>query len=247
MAAREPRRVIAHDGIDVAASVATEDGEPVLIVLRQGQTFESAVDALTKALPDEHPSTVHALVRQALPDAPLLRAELREHSPVIARPVPPSTPGRSFTIAAAVVAVVFALVTYLYAVASVGVTHQPRPAAAAADVYVDVVQAAQLQCHQVTTANAVCTDPAGRVVSMQAGAPLVTLDWAEDRILVRAFGDAQEASDWARQKATAKMLGHAHSVGRYAVMGTDEQTMHAFIRRLAVRLHGAPVTPPIER
>jgi hypothetical protein len=248
-------RVVAHDGIDVAASVATEDGQPVLIVLRKGQTFESAVDALAKALPNEHPSTVNALVRQALPDAPLLRAELQEHSPVIVRPVPLVSPGRRFTVAAAVVTAVFTLVTYSYAArGAVSATRQPGPAptvaagAAAPDgVYEDVVRAAQLQCHRVTTVDAVCTDPSGRVVSAQAGVPLVTLDWAEDRIIVRAFGDTQEASNWARQRATVKMLRHVHSVGQYAVMGTNDRTMHAFIRRLAARLHGAPVTPPIEQ
>jgi hypothetical protein len=145
-------RVVAHDGIDVAASVATEDGQPVLIVLRKGQTFESAVDALAKALPNEHPSTVNALVRQALPDAPLLRAELQEHSPVIVRPVPLVSPGRRFTVAAAVVTAVFTLVTYSYAArGAVSATRQPGPAptvaagAAAPDgVYEDVVRAAQL-------------------------------------------------------------------------------------------------------
>jgi hypothetical protein len=242
-------RVVAHDGIDVAASVATEDGVPVLVVLRRGQTYESAVDALRTALPNAHPSEVHAYVREALPDAPLLRAQFQEHSPVVPRP-PGLRPRRAAVVAGTITAVAV-LVTYTLAISGKGsaapAPTEPTPTVTVVqglpgsdEAFEDVMWAAQLRCRRVSAANAVCTDPSGAVVAAESTPNLVTLDWAGDRTTVRVFGSAEEASAWSRQQATVKLIRTGvHPVGRYAVWGTDTVELRGLIARLGQRTPGA--------
>lgn len=238
-------RVVAHDGIDVAASVITEGGEPVLVVLRRGQTYESAVDALRRALPNAHPSEVAAYVREGLPDAPLLRAQFQEHSPVIARP--PGLRTSNAAIVAGAVTAFAVVVTYAFAIGSRGAAPgEPTPTVTVVQgmpgsgaAFEDVLAAAQLRCRRVAAADAVCTDPSGAVVAAESTPNMVTLDWAGDRTTVRVFVSAEEADAWSRQRATVKLLPTGvHPVGRYAVWGTDEVQLRGFVARLAQRARG---------
>lgn len=63
----DPHVIVEDVGVDAVLQV--EDGEAPLLVLRPGQTFTSACEAVARAVPQMHPDAVRRLVRRYLPDA----------------------------------------------------------------------------------------------------------------------------------------------------------------------------------
>lgn len=73
-----PLVVVQDVGVD---AVLVKDGGRGLLVIRPGQTFNSAVQAVQRVLPQMHPDTVRRLVREHLPHAPELMSMLVADQP----------------------------------------------------------------------------------------------------------------------------------------------------------------------
>lgn len=215
--------VLAHPGLDVnAAVVCRKDGTPAMVLLGLGQTFDNAVGAIHKVVPSLHPDEVRRKVRAALPGALKLGPmTFVEHAPVIERP--PRTPPVTITVFIAVgMASIVGLGIFAFAVRAAAAVR--GPAAAVMDAR-PVVHAAGLRCRSLSSLNMQCTDPAGGIVAVESSARVVTLDWSEDRVMVRQFPSAEEAEEFVEQKATRKLTPEAIPAGRYVVWGTDPERL----------------------
>lgn len=243
MTARTPDVFVADVGAD--AATVTSDGR-LLLVLRPGQSLSSAVRATGRCLPWLHPDQIRRIVRQALPGATDFQMDSAEESlplPLTGPPVRQRRRGRQL--------LPYALAVAGLLTAAAGWTvsaHRPDRPPSAVDV-----QAAQagadparlfdgfapmgVHCTPLGGGwSARCVDSKGTVmlgeVAVNPEQTLYSLAYGDDRIIVRRFGTAQQAAEWAAESATARVDPHVQRSGRWVMYGSDDARIAAYLRQM---------------
>ncbi|HET9656654.1 MAG TPA: hypothetical protein VFP72_14965 [Kineosporiaceae bacterium] len=213
--------------IEVDAALVEREGRVVALVLRSGQTFENAVDAVLALRTGLHPDAVRSLVRRNLPHIVDLTASLPAD--------PPSRRRRRVATLPAVAAMVLSLAAVIVVALGWEAVHgAEKPQASAITTLADQ---AGLVCRVVGARIARCTDPAsGRLMlaeeSTGPNTSLVTLGWGEHRVLAKLFDSEPTAQAWAQERATVALYGRVAIAGSWAVWGTDKAEVDGLVKAL---------------
>lgn len=217
-----PRVIVVDIGVD--AALYSEPGNRVL-VLRPGQTFNNAVAAAQRCLPDSHPDTIRTIVRTNLPGAPDF--DPPEAAPVRAtsgepEPTPTRWPWRKSLIP---------ILAAALAVVVVGAFGVVRAISGSADgpftdeAFAEFARRGEFVCHQTGELQATCTDPRGGVLVSEATigprSVVYMFSYGERRVGLRVFADAKSARSWASNPPTQEMYRGVRAQGRFVLWGND--------------------------
>ena len=215
----EPPLVVVHD---VGVDAIVMDG---VLILRPGQTFESAVAAVGGVRPDLHPDDIRALVREHLPDAPGLESDPRW----VAVPVPTSRPparwprlvisGLGLSLAGA-----FLIAGWSLAVQLGNANGEPG---LALDGF---TEATGMDCRASGNA-ASCVDVDGTRMVGELQGNILTLVWRDQWAAVR-FSDAEADIRAVSHPNPKGPLPISVETGRWTMWGTDPSRVMDWVGRI---------------
>lgn len=232
----EPR-VIVRD-VGVSAAVHIVDGHPTLL-LSPNQSFDAAVAAVHKTLPNMHPDSARRLVRKHLPHAIQLD-DLHSEPPPARRAARRRTDTLGHRSVQALIGLAVSGLLLGAFLLGMGV-HQPIPRNSPAALlgaleepvwdnplfHFFETQGGGGYCTPIDGLRARCVDPEGGVwlaeASIRPGSVTYAFSEGRERLVIMAFASERRATRWVNEPGTQDTYRNVEVCHRYAVYGSSPE------------------------